>query len=414
MPTAAILSQGDEVVTGQIVDTNAAWLADRLTDLGFLVVEHLTVGDDLPALTRAFTGLRADLVLCTGGLGPTDDDLTAPAVAATFGRPQVFDPVAWAQIVALYRRFGREVPEVNRRQAMLPEGSTRLDNPVGTAPGFWVEVEGRRIACMPGVPHEMRRMFDDQVLPRLTTTFALRPGRLVTLRTTGVGESTLQERIGSFSEPGFVLGYRTTPGENLVKLRVAPEVDEATLQAVVARLTHAIGTPQFGVDAPGSPCGPLPVYVGDTLAAAGATLAVAESCTGGLITSLCTAQPGASAWLIEGIVAYANEAKTRHLGVPASLINTHGAVSEPVARAMAEGARQAAGSTYGLATTGIAGPGGGSDEKPVGTVHFALATPTGTFHRVARFGGDRERVQRLAAFAAFDLLRRHLQGLPLG
>jgi nicotinamide-nucleotide amidase len=414
MPTAVLLSQGDEVVTGQIVDTNAAWLADQLTGLGFDVVSHHTVGDRLPDLVRALETVCAagDVVVCTGGLGPTDDDLTGEAAASAFGAPLRFDEVAWEQIVALYTRFGREIPQVNRKQALLPEGSLRLDNLHGTAPGFALATpQGAFFAAMPGVPHEMRAMVLDRVVPVLRDRLTLVPSRLIVIHTTGCGESALQERIGAFDRPGMVLSYRTTPGDNLVKLRAAPEVDDAVVREVVADLVARIGSPVFSIDGLGEPGGGLVEVIGRALVAQGATLALAESCTGGQIAAACTAEAGASAWLVEGVVAYANEAKTRHLGVPAALIAEHGAVSEPVAVAMAEGARRAAGATYGLATTGIAGPSGGSAEKPVGTVHLALATPQGTLHRRIQLGGGRGRVQALAVAAALDLLRRSLHDL---
>ncbi|HMV67030.1 MAG TPA: competence/damage-inducible protein A [Myxococcota bacterium] len=419
MPTAEILSQGDEVITGQIVDSNAAWLSDRLTDLGLDVVRHTAVGDRLDDIVEVFSGARADVIVCTGGLGPTDDDLTAEAAARAFHRPLQFDDEAWAQIQAMFERFRRPIPDINRKQAWLPAGAARLDNPVGTAPGFAVETSrGGLLLCLPGVPHEMKRMFDDAVLPRVVERLALRPGRLVTLHTTGIGESALQERIeagqGPFRHPGVVLGYRTTPGENLVKLRASPDCSDADLAALVALLRDRIGTPLFSVEGlPGEDGGDLIGTIARLLVERGATLAVAESCTGGLVASTCTALAGASRWFIEGVVAYANEAKTRHLGVDPALIAAHGAVSEPVARAMAEGLRQRSGATFALATTGVAGPDGGTPDKPVGTVHLALATPERTVHRLARLGGSRARIQAHAAAGVLDLLRRHLQGIAL-
>lgn len=423
MPRAEILSQGDEVVTGQIADTNAAWLSERLIDLGFHVVRHTTVGDEKADIIAALTeaAARSDVVICSGGLGPTDDDLTSEAVAQAFGCPLVFDDVAWQQIQAMFARFGRPIPDINRKQALLPEGSLRLDNDRGTAPGFCLPAcsvpahEGATalLACLPGVPHEMKAMFDLRVVPLLTQTWALRPGRLITLRTTGVGESALQERIGTFERPGFVLGYRTMPGENLVKLRVSAEVPPDEVSSVVADLHQRIGSPVFAIDGLDLPGGDLVQTLARLLLASGATLAVAESCTGGRIAAACTGVPGSSAWFVEGVVAYANEAKTRHLGVPPTLLEAHGAVSEPVARAMADGIRERAGTTFAISTTGIAGPDGGTADKPVGTVHIALATPSGTSHRLLRLGGDRARIQAYATAAALDLLRRHLQGLPV-
>lgn len=412
MPTAEILSQGDEVVTGQIADTNAAWIAQELTDLGFTITRHVTVGDRLADIRDLFATAaeRADLVVCTGGLGPTEDDLTAEALAAAFGVSLALDEEALGQIEAMYTRFGREMPPSNRKQAVLPVGAHRLDNPRGTAPGFAFDTARGFLACMPGVPHEMRHMLRAQVVPRAVERFHLTPGRLVTIRTAGVGESTLQGRIEGFSRPHIVLGFRTFPTENHVKLRAIGSVSDAALEEAVGELRQRIGTPVFAVEGLGEPGGDLATVIGRQLMAAGHTLAVAESCTGGGVASTCTAVAGASAWFMEAAVTYSNAAKVRSLGVDPAAIEAHGAVSEIVARQMAEGVRDRAGTDYGLSTTGIAGPGGGSEAKPVGTVHMALATPVGTTHRLVRLGGSRERIQRIAVVTALDLLRRHLDG----
>lgn len=413
MATAAILSQGDEVVTGQTVDTNAAWLAEQLTELGVDVVRHLTVGDRLDDLVEALrdTTSRVDVVICTGGLGPTDDDLTAEACAAAFDRPLELDEEALTHLQALYARFGRPMAASNRKQALLPGGSARLDNARGTAPGFAFHVGPALLACLPGVPSEMRHMFREQVLSRIRARLHGPPGRLVVLRTTGVGESVLQDRIGHLTHPDAVLGYRTMLGENQIKLRFRAGVTDATIRKLVNELRVLVGSSVFSVEGmDGEPGGSLVQVVARRLLDQGATLSLAESCTGGLVASLCTSLPGSSDWFLESCVTYANAAKERRLGVPAALLALHGAVSEPVARAMAEGIRRTAGSTYGVGVTGIAGPGGGSDAKPIGTVHLALATPHGTHHHLARLAGDRARIQGLAAHAALDLLRRQLEG----
>jgi nicotinamide-nucleotide amidase len=413
MPTAEILSQGDEVLTGQVVDTNAAWLSERLTALGVDVVRHTAVGDRLgdivPAVRTACE--RADLVLSTGGLGPTDDDLTAQAVASVFDVELVLDPIALAHIQALYVRHDRRMPAVNRKQALLPAGSVRLDNDMGTAPGFALTTDRGLAAFLPGVPREMRHLFDARVLPLLGERFDLVAGRLVTLRTTGAGESDLQERIGHFQSPDAILSFRTRLPENHVKLRFAPGVPDDRITAVARDLARRIGSPVFCIEGLDDIAGDLHAVVVHTLLRHDATVATAESCTGGRVAALLTAVPGSSGAFLEGVVTYSNAAKTRQLGVDPGLLAEHGAVSEPVARAMAEGVRDRAGATFGLSTTGIAGPGGGSEAKPVGTVHIALATPETTHHRRLRLGGDRERIQRLSAAAVLDLLRRHLQGV---
>lgn len=418
VPVAAILSQGDEVVTGQVADTNAAWLAETLTDLGFLVVRHTSVGDRLQDLVDVFreAAASADVVLCTGGLGPTEDDLTAEAVAAAFDRPLALDEDALQDLLAKYARFGRVMPEVNRKQVFLPEGCTRIDNDWGTAPGFAIDTDRAWMAFMPGVPREMRRITKHRIVPALLERFEVQPARLVTVRTTGVGESNLQERLDGLELPeGVVLSFRTKLPENHVKLRFPPTLPLPIRQSVVRDVAARIGSPLFTVegaqdlDLPvDTHGGGLPDLLGRSLIAQSATLTTAESCTGGRVASACTSIAGSSAWFLEGAVTYSNAAKTRQLGVAPALLEAHGAVSEPVARAMAAGIRERAGSTYGLSTTGIAGPGGATPDKPVGTVHIALAGPEGTEHRELHLSGDRNRIQTLAASAALDLLRRHL------
>lgn len=411
MPTAEILSQGDEVVTGQTPDTNASWLADRLGGLGFDVVRHTVVGDrraDIVALMLEIAA-RSDVCLGTGGLGPTEDDHTSAAAAEAFGHPLEFHEDAMEQIAAMFARFRRPMPDINRKQAYFPATSVRLDNDWGTAPGFAIKHGKCWFAFLPGVPREMRPMFDARVLPPLVEQFALRPGRLVTLRCVGIGESDMQMRAGNLEHPGLVWGTRTMLPENHLKLRFTADVPEAEIRAFVDEVVGRIGPAVFAVEGLDADAGgTLAAVVGRRLVALGNTLAVAESCTGGRVAAMCTAVPGSSRWFTEGVVAYANLAKSRHLGVPGALLAEHGAVSEPVARAMAEGLLASSGADYTLSVTGIAGPGGGTEDKPVGTVHVAVCGPEGTSHRLLRLGGDRGRIQDLAAASALDLLRRTL------
>jgi nicotinamide-nucleotide amidase len=412
MPYAEILSQGDEVVTGQIADTNAAWLSDRLTELGFTVRRHTAVGDRPEDIRDALVEIssRSDLCIGTGGLGPTDDDHTARAVAAAFDRPLQFDDEAMRQIEAMYAKFRRSMPEINRRQAWLPSGADRLDNAWGTAPGFAVRHHRCMFVFLPGVPREMKPMFEERVVPRLHEQFSLESAHLVTLRTVGIGESEMQARVGSIAHPGVTVGTRTILPENHLKLRFIPSIHESERRAIATEIAARIGTAVFAIEGLGEPGGSLAEVVGRMLVQRGATLATAESCTGGRLAAACTSISGSSAWFVEGTVCYANAAKLRLLGVDPAALEQHGAVSEPVARQMAQGARAAAQSTYALSTTGIAGPGGGSDAKPIGTVHLALATPAGAVHREIHLGGDRSRIQDLATASALDLLRRHLAG----
>lgn len=422
MPTVEILSQGDEVITGQIADTNASWLSAQLTGLGFDVTRHSAVGDRLDDLVQMFNEVasRCDLAVGTGGLGPTEDDLTAQAMADCLGVPLVLDETALEQIRERYSRAGRVMPEVNQKQAWLPRGATRLDNQWGTAPGFAVRHRGAWLVFLPGVPREMHGMFPSVVLPLLHTEFNTSPGRLVTLRTTGIGESNLQERVADVIVDGAILGFRTSLPENHIKLRFPSGADPKLVVSAIEQLAEAIGSPLFsiegasdlGLELPGMDVegGGLAEVIGRALLARGETLAIAESCTGGAASARCASVPGASGWLVESVVTYANASKVRRLGIEPESIERHGAVSEPVARNMADAVRLQAGATYGLSTTGIAGPSGGSPEKPVGTVHISLATSSATHHRMLRLSGSRSRIQSLSSAAVLDLLRRHLQG----
>ena len=406
---AAILSQGDEVLTGQTVDTNAAWLSERLTDLGFDMVLHLSVGDrqaDIEAAIRQ-AHQTADVVIGTGGLGPTQDDLTAASAAAVLGAELVFDEQALQHIQNIYAFLGTAMPDSNRKQAWLPEGCRPLYNLWGTAPGFTIEHAGGLGFYVPGVPREMRAFWKHLIRPTLVERFALRPGRLVTFRCMGIHESRLAELLAPFEDlDGMVLGFRTKLPENQVKLRVSPDVPEERLQSVIADIRGAIGKPVFGVDT-----GPIEQWLVEELVRRGETLATAESCTGGQVSAAITSVSGSSAVFLEGSCVYSNTAKIRTCKVQESTLQAHGAVSREVAIELAQGIRERAGATYGLATTGIAGPGGGSADKPVGTVHIACAHPHGVHHRKLALRGNRERIQRLSVGSVLDMQRRHLQGL---
>lgn len=408
-PSAVLLSQGDEVLTGQTVDTNAAWLAERLTDIGFDVARHLSVGDrldDLVAVTRQALEL-GDVVICTGGLGPTQDDLTSEAVAQVLGCALELDADELAHIQALYRSFGRTMADSNRKQALLPSEATALRNDWGTAPGFRVEHSAAVGFFVPGVPREMRAFWTHRIRPQLVERFALHPERLTVLRCLGIHESKLATLLRPFEAmDGVTLGFRTKLPENQVKLRFDPGMSVADQAEIVAQVRQTIGRSVFGVD-----CGPVQAVIRDLLADQGATVATAESCTGGGIAAALTSVSGASRVFLEGACVYANAAKVRTCGVDPAVLDEHGAVSEPVARQMALGIQARAGSTYALGTTGIAGPGGGSPEKPVGTVHVALAGPRGVHHRRLSLRGDRDRIVQLTIGSALDTLRRELQGL---
>jgi nicotinamide-nucleotide amidase len=413
-PTVFLLSQGDEVITGQTVDTNASTLSQWLTELGFLVSRRVTVGDVMEDIVAAIAeGLQsADVLICTGGLGPTADDLTAEALATVLGVPLALHEPSLEHIQAIFNLIGRRMSDANRKQAMLPQGATPLQNNFGTAPGFCVESprEGQAPSVgyfLPGVPREMKGMWAEHLNPDLIRRFSLSPGRLVTFRCMGAPESQLEEIMRPFQGlDGVTVGFRAMSPEVQVKLRVRSDVTEGRLSPLIQEVQAAIGKAVFGVDT-----GALEEVIVAALIERGETLATAESCTGGRLSAAITSVAGASATFMEGACVYANEAKMRTCDVDAGALAQYGAVSEIVARQLAEGIRARAGTTYGLSTTGVAGPGGGTPEKPVGTVHVALATPQGTFHRQLRLGGDRDRITRYAAASALDLLRRHLQGV---
>ena len=416
---AEILTIGDELLRGEIVDSNKAFLSERLLGLDIETHYQSSVRDDPADMTDAFLRAagRADVVLVSGGLGPTRDDLTADVLARSFGRELVLDEAALATIRAFFRSVGREMAENNAKQAWFPQGAEVLPNPIGTAPGFRLEVLGSWFFCLPGVPREMMRMLDEQVLPRLARRQGAQGGgaqvmRAALLRTFGIGESNLDAELEDVAASGDVtLGFRTSFPENVLRpvaRAASAEEAEAKLALVCRVIRERLGPLVYGEGEE-----PLPAVVGRLLRERGQSLAVAESCTGGLIAEQITQVPGASDWFRGGVVAYANEAKRELLGVPEALLAQHGAVSEEVARAMAEGARARLRADFAVATTGISGPGGGSAEKPVGLVHLALAGPDGSHADRFVFPLDRTRHRQLTAWTALDWVRRSLLGFEL-
>jgi nicotinamide-nucleotide amidase len=412
---AEILTIGDELLRGEIIDSNKSFLSDRLLSLDVETHFHASVRDDPADMTDAFRRAvaRADVVLVSGGLGPTRDDLTSQVLAESFGRKLVRDPEALEGIRAFFRAVGREMTENNAKQADFPERSEVLPNPIGTAPGFSIEERGTLFFCMPGVPREMHKMMDEQVLPRITR----RAGdsqvvRARLLRTFGTGESMLDDQLKDVAASGDVsLGFRTSFPDNYLRpvaRGATVEEAEAKLERVCEQIRERLGAIVYGEGDD-----TLPMVVGRLLREHGVTLALAESCTGGLVAEQITEVPGSSAYFLGGVVAYSNEAKARFLGVPQALLDEHGAVSEPVVRAMAEGVRERFGADLGVATTGISGPDGGTAEKPVGLVHIALARAEGTHAEHFVFPLDRHRHRRLTAQAALDWVRRAVLGVEL-
>ncbi len=409
-----VVTIGTELLLGYTVDTNGAELGRALAAAGAEVVRRTAV-PDRPETIRAAVAEALDrtgFVLTTGGLGPTRDDMTKAAVAELFGRRLVLDAELLAGLEARFRRLGRPMPAINRTQAEVPEGASVLPNPRGTAPGLWLEDDRGRVAVLlPGVPHEMRGLVAEQVLPRLLARAGPGAARVVrsrAVRTTGVPESVLAERVGPIEAELAPLTLAYLPSPDGVDLRVTawglePAEAERRLAAAVARLRAAAGSDCYGDDD-----ADLAAVVLEGLRRERRRLGVAESCTGGMLSARLTAIPGASEVFVGGVVAYADAVKTAALQVPLEVLQAHGAVSEATVLAMAEGAQRAFAADCAMAVTGIAGPGGGSAEKPVGTVWLAARVHT-TARAVRRlFPGDRDEIRRRAAQAALDLLRRLL------
>lgn len=412
-----VVTIGTELVLGLTPDTNAAELGRALAAAGAEVVRHVSVPDRPDAIRAAVADAleRTGFVITTGGLGPTRDDMTKREVAALFGKPLELDPSVLRSLEARFRRLGRPMPAVNRTQAEVPVGATVLPNPRGTAPGLWVEDRsGRVVVMLPGVPSEMRGLLAEEVLPRIVARAhqAAAGGRVVrsrTVRTTGVPESALAERVGPIEEEIAPLTLAYLPSTDGVDLRVTawalPEDEaERRLTAAAGRLRERAGEHCYGEEATD-----LAAAVLERLRARHARLAVAESCTGGLLAGRITAVPGASDIFVGGVVAYDDRVKTDLLAVPRALLDTHGAVSEAVVRAMAEGAQQRFAVDATLAVTGIAGPAGGTPEKPVGTIWLAARCGSETRALQRIFPGDRGEIRARSAQAALDLLRRLLE-----
>ena len=411
--TAEIIAVGSELVTPYRLDTNSLWLTGRLNELGIDVRAKAVARDDRDDLAGLFTQAlsRADVVVTTGGLGPTDDDLTREVVAGVLGLALEEDAAILQSVRERFARRRMAMPENNRRQALVPAGATPLANRNGSAPGLWIESGARVIVLLPGPPREVHPMFDDDVAPRLAARTGGRRLRRRVLKMTGRSESDVDAAAAPVYAP-----WRTapipiettilaTPGQIELHLSAAGSdiaaLDRA-LDAGVEALGVAVGSAVFSSDGRA-----LEAVVGDLLKARGLTIAAAESCTGGLLLGRLTEIPGSSGWVIGGVVAYANEVKVRDLAVPPALIETHGAVSEPVAVAMARGVREKLGADIAVAITGIAGPSGGTDAKPVGTVVIA-ATGLRENVRTFYFTGDRQMVRALSTAAALDMVRRSL------
>jgi nicotinamide-nucleotide amidase len=411
MLSAEIIAIGSELLSSNRTDTNSLWLTDKLNRIGIDVRLKTVVGDDDARLEETIKDAvkRSRVVITTGGLGPTEDDITRKVVARALGKRLALDEKVLEEIRERFRSFGiANMPERNSRQAMVISGAQVLANPNGSAPGLFLEHEGCAVALMPGPPREMKPMFENHVQARLEklageVRFATR-----VLRVAGLGESAVDEKIApiytKYENPQTTILFNSSEIEIHLRAHGRTEADaETLLDDLALKIEEVLGNSAFSFRGE-----TMEEVVGRRLAMTGFTLAVAESCTGGLIAQRLTSVPGSSKYFTEGMVTYSNESKVRQLGVDKKMIREFGAVSQQVARDMARGVRHRAKTDFGLAVTGIAGPDGGTEEKPVGLVFIALADDAHTEHKRLMIPGDRELVRWRASQAALDMLRRRL------
>ena len=407
---STIITIGDEILIGQILDTNSRYISQSLNRLGVVVAERTSIGDSAEQIEQTLTRALAatDIVIITGGLGPTKDDITKHTLARYFDSELIYNEAVGQFVEALLARRGIAFNELNRGQAMVPKCCTVLHNAHGTAPGMWFERDGKVVISLPGVPFEMEHLMEDSVLPMLRDRFELKAIVHRTMITSGIAESLLAEKIAQWEDNlPEVLHLAYLPAPNIVRLRLsAYEVDGSSVAKMIdeqfAKLYDII--PQAIV---GFENATVEQLVHNKLIERGQTLSVAESCTGGNIAAKFTAMAGASAYFNAGVVSYSNDAKVDILGVNPENIARYGAVSEAVAIQMAEGVRRVGRSDYGISTTGIAGPSGGSAEKPVGTVWIGIATPNGSFAVLKNCGTDRGQIIQRATAYAVQLLQNN-------
>ncbi len=407
-----IITIGNELTSGGIQDTNTALIARQFHLQGWQVAATLSVGDDEAMIKKAldFVLPLTDAVVITGGLGPTADDITTAAVARAFNLPLYTDEVVLNHIKEIFARYGWKWTQNNAKQAVFPQGAQILDNPVGTAAGFSLQVQGKVLAVIPGVPVEVKRMLPEVVLPLFRRSFPEESQypAVRTLKIFGLGEAAVDQAVAGIDQPGIRIGFYPRFPENHLVLSARDAVEVAAwlrVKKAEEEIHRRLGSYIFAYDEE-----TLEGVVAGLLREQGRTVSVAESCTGGLITDRLTDIPGSSLYLERGLVTYSNRSKTDLLGVTEDILQKHGAVSEETARLMAEGVRKLAGTDLGLATTGIAGPDGGSEAKPVGTVFIALADGAKTFCRKFSYRWDRRRVKIIASQAALLMLKRYLTG----
>lgn len=409
LPGVHLIAIGAELLSGDRLETNAHELQRMLLDAGFVTARDVVVGDDVEEIAAVVktAAVEADVVIATGGLGPTVDDMTREAVASAAGVGLREDPRALADIEGFFEKLGREMKSSNRRQALVPEGGEVLPNPIGTAPAFRIDLEGTPVYCLPGVPQEMRVLMKEAVLPLLKKEFSNRVAVFARAKVhvMGLTESSANDRIKDLLEAADPRAGITVENSVITVSLVSDSAEK--VERARQQVLKAFGNRIIGEDGDRR----IEQVVGKLLIEQGITLALAESCTGGYVGHLMTSVPGISEVFLEGAVTYSGEAKTRTLGVSGSLMEEHGQVSAEVARAMAEGAARRAGARAALGITGIAGPGGGTPEKPVGRVHMAAFFDGKVRDRMYTFTGDRKMVKLRSGHLALDLLRRTILGL---
>ena len=409
---AEIITIGDEILFGQIIDTNTQWIGSELTGIGVRTVRKTSVGDTRDDILSAFSdaGKRADIIIVTGGLGPTKDDITKHTFCEFFGSSLKMNEEALALVTAFFAKRGRAMTELNIQQAALPDNCTYIPNLWGTAPGMWFEKDDVVYVSLPGVPYEMKNLMQFEILPRLKARFTLNVIQHKSVRTIGIGESFLAEKIAPWEDalPKHIrLAYLPHFGQ--VKLRLTgtgadADVLNSELQEQVNLLLPMIEEHVYGYD-----LDELETVIGALLVKDNATVGTAESCTGGFLAHRLTNIPGSSAYFEGSVVSYSNSVKINVLGVSEDTLIKHGAVSEETAREMAEGARQVLNTTYAISTTGIAGPDGGTADKPVGTVWIACATPTETVSQLLKLANVRSINIEMATTYALNLLLKTIK-----
>ncbi|HSI88447.1 MAG TPA: competence/damage-inducible protein A [Pyrinomonadaceae bacterium] len=410
MLAAEIIAVGSELLTPERSDTNSLWITERLNEIGIDVMLKTIVGDDEPRLMEAIkdASRRSDIVITTGGLGPTEDDITRQVAAKAIGRELEYHDELEAELRERFKRWGREMPEINRRQAYIIAGSDIIPNPNGSAVGMMLEDGGKTLVVLPGPPRENQPMFDGFVMPRLSNKVGDVVVRRRILKVSGMGESAVDEAAAPIytqypTVRTAVLFNKTEVEIHLYSRAATPAEAEAVLDELAPRLAEKIGIAVFALNGE-----TMEEVIGGMLADSKQTLAVAESCTGGLIGRRITEVAGSSAYFLEGFITYSNEAKMRTLGVPEEVLRAHGAVSAETAEAMAAGARRVSGADVAVSVTGIAGPGGGTDEKPVGTVFIGYAYERTSRSAKLFLPGDRYLIRWRASQAALDMVRRQL------